>query len=139
LSTDTKYNEFRVRFSPDGHWILYTSNETGRNEIYVQTFPASDSKWQVSVQGAQYGNWRKDGKEILFDSLDGTMMAVDVSLGKTFAVGLPHKLFDIPGQIVAGRYAVTSDGQRFLLSLPAQTNDRASLVAVMNWTGDLKK
>jgi eukaryotic-like serine/threonine-protein kinase len=134
-----KFNDFRVRFSPDGKWILYASNETGRTEIYVQTFPPSGGKWQVSVAGGNYGYWKSDGREIIFDAPNGKMMAVDVKLGKTFEAGVPHVLFDIPGTISGGRFVVSSDAQRFLLPFVPQSNERPTITAVLNWTADIKK
>jgi dipeptidyl aminopeptidase/acylaminoacyl peptidase len=134
-----KFDEFRTRFSPDGHWIVYTSSETNRNEIYVQTFPVSGGKWQVSVNGGSEALWRGDGKEIFFNSLDGKMMAVDVKLGSTFEAGVPHELFQIPGTIAGTRFVVASDGQRFLLPLTAKGTERPRLTAVLNWISDIKK
>jgi serine/threonine protein kinase/Tol biopolymer transport system component len=134
-----KFDELRTRFSPDGHWIVYTSNETGRQEIYVQTFPVSGGKWQVSVNGGIEALWRGDGKEIFFNSLDGKMMAVDVKLSSTFEAGVPHELFQIPGAIAGTRFVVASDGQRFLLPLTAKATERPRLTAVLNWTSDIKK
>jgi serine/threonine protein kinase len=134
-----KYNQFRSRFSPDGRFVLYTSDETGRQEVYVQPFPSSGGKWQVSVNGAVDGYWRHDGKEIVFNSIDGQMMAVDVKLGTTFEAGVPHVLFKIPGTIVAQRFVVASDAQRFLLPFAARAGGRQTLAAVLNWTADIKK
>jgi hypothetical protein len=128
-----------VRFSPDGHWMLYTSNETGRQETYVQTFPPSGGKWQVSVQGGNFGYWKNDGKEIIFDSSDGKMMAADVKLGTTFEAAVPRTLFEVPGTIVGGQFALTADAQRFLLPLAPPTTERPSLTTVLNWTADIKK
>jgi Tol biopolymer transport system component len=113
-----KFTQQRAKFFPDGHWILYTTQETGRTEIYVQTFPSSGGKWQISVAGGQYAYWRGDGKEIIFDSPDGEIMAVDVKLGKTLEAGVPHELFQLP----------TVNGSRFIVSRerPALSVCRAS-------------
>lgn len=134
-----KYTEFRPRFSPDGRWMLYTSNETGRNEIYVQAFPPSGGKWQVSVNGANTGHWRSDGKEIVFEALDRKIMGVDVKLGATFEAGIPHPLFEVPTAIVGSRLAMTADGQRFLVPLPSKSDESAALRVVLNWPADIKK
>jgi serine/threonine protein kinase len=134
-----KFNDFRVRFSPDGKWMLYTSDETGRYEIYVQTFPPSGGKWQVSVTGGNYGHWRSDGKEIIFDAPNGKMMAVDVKLGQTFEAGVPHALFDLPGGIPGNRFVVTPDAQRFLLPLSPLSGERPAITAVLNWAAEIKK
>jgi eukaryotic-like serine/threonine-protein kinase len=132
-----KYNERRPRFSPDGRWILYSSNETGREEIYVQAFPPSGGKWQVSVNGAAVGYWKRDGREIIFDSLDRKIMAVDVKLGTTFEAGIPRPLFELPATIVGGRFAMTADGQRFLIPLPSRTDETAAIRVVLNWPADI--
>jgi Tol biopolymer transport system component len=134
-----KYTEYRPRYSPDGRWMLYVSNETGRNEVYVQAFPPSGGKWQVSVNGANVGHWRKDGREIVFESLDRRVMAVDVKLGTTFEAGLPHELFQVPANVVGGRLAMSADGQRFLVPLPTSSDERVALRAVLNWPAGIKR
>jgi serine/threonine protein kinase/Tol biopolymer transport system component len=134
-----KYWELRGKFSPDGHWLLYTSNETGRSEIYVQAFPPSGGKWQVSVNGGESGYWRRDGKEIIFTTVDRKIMAVDVKLGATFEAGVPRELFQFSGNRVANRIVVTADAQRFLLPMAAQSGERPAITVVENWTADIKK
>jgi dipeptidyl aminopeptidase/acylaminoacyl peptidase len=134
-----KYLEYRGKFSPDGHWLLYTSNETGREEIYVQAFPPSGGKWQVSVNGGASGYWRRDGKEIIFTTTERKIMAVDVKLGATFEAGVPHELFQFSGNRVANRIVVSADAQRFLLPMAAQSGDRPAITVVENWTADVKR
>lgn len=134
-----KFNEYRTRLSPDGKWLLYTSNETGRDEIYVRAFPPSGGKWQVSVDGGNFAYWRRDGKEIVFDSIDRKIMAVDVKLGEIFEAGVPRPLFSIPGGIVGLRFAMTADAQRFLVPLAPQSGERPSIRTVLNWSAGLKK
>jgi len=133
-----KFSDQRAQFSPNGRWILYTSTETGRGEIYAETFPPSGRKWQVSTNGANYGHWRRDGKEIVFDSIDGKLMAVDVKLDANFDAGVPHQLFQIPGTIIGGRFTVSSDAQRFLFPLAAQSGDRPAITVVLNWPASIK-
>ena len=135
----SKFNDYRTRFSPDGRWFVYTSDETGRPEIYVQTFPLSGGKWQVSVNGGVEAVWRGDGKEIFFDSPDGKIMAVDVNLGASFEAGVPHQLFQLPSPIIGTRFVATTDGKRFLVPLAAKSTERPKLTAVLNWTADIKK
>jgi Tol biopolymer transport system component len=135
-----KFSENAAKFSPDGRWILYVSNETGRNEVYVQAFPPSGAKWQVSVNGSERAIWPRNGKEIIFASADGKIMAVDVKLGATFEAGIPHELFQIPGGgFVGNRFASSADGQRFLIPLSPQSGDRPNLTTILNWTADIKK
>jgi len=137
LSEDDKING--ARFSPDHHWFLYTSFETGRAEINVQTFPPSGQKWRVSVGGGESGFWKNDGKEIVFQALDGKMMAVEVNPGQTFTAGVPRELFQIPGKIAGGRFAVTPDAQRFLIPIEQQPADRATLTTVINWRAGINR
>lgn len=132
------FQYIRAKFSPDGRWVAYTSNETGRNEIYVQTFPPSGGKWQVSIDGGEYVYWRRDGKELIVGTIDRRILAVDVKLSTTFEAGVPRKLFDIPGTMAGVRFAITADGQRFLVPLIPQTN-RPTLTTVLNWTADIKR
>ena len=80
----TPFKETQARFSPNGRWVAYVSNESGRNEVYVQTFPASGGKWPVSTKGGTSPLWRGDGKELFYDSGDGKLMAVEVKTGGTF-------------------------------------------------------
>jgi eukaryotic-like serine/threonine-protein kinase len=136
-----KFTQQGARLSPDGRWMLYGSDESGRLEIYVQAFPPSGGKWQVSVDGASatVGNWRGDGREIVFQAVDGKMMAVDVKLGATFEAGIPRALFQVPGPVIGNRFAMSSDAQRFLFPLAPQTGDRAALTTVLNWASDIKK
>ena len=83
--------------------------------------------------------WRRDGKEILFDSADGKMMAVEVKLNPSFQAGVPRELFKIPGAIVNNRFAIAGDAPRFLLPLTPQSSDRPTITTVLNWTADIKK
>jgi Tol biopolymer transport system component len=91
----TEFNELQARFSPDGKWVAYSSDESGAREIYVQTFPASSGKWRVSANGGSQPSWRRDGKELYYISGDRKLMAVDVKLESKFEAGVPQKLFDI--------------------------------------------
>src|SRR5438270_1026987 len=112
----------------DGKWIAYQSNESGRFEIYVQPFPGPGGKFQISSNGGTQPRWNKNGKEIFYVSLDSKMMAAPVKLspdGQSLETGTPAALF--PVRIVDGpsggvnkqQYAVSSDGQRFLVNLAA--------------------
>jgi dipeptidyl aminopeptidase/acylaminoacyl peptidase len=90
----TNFIEVTPSFSPDGKWLAYANNETGRMEVYIQPFPSGAGRWQVSTAGGVTPNWRKDGKELFFFSTDGQIMAVDVSQnGASLQLGAPHALF----------------------------------------------
>ena len=133
-----KFQSIRAKFSPDGRWFAYASSESGRNEIYVQTFPPTGGKSQLSVNGGEYVYWRRDGKELIFGTADRKIMAVDVKLGTSFEPGVPRQLFEIPQTMAGVRFAISSDAQRFLIPLFSETN-RPTLTTVLNWTADIKK
>ncbi|MGI8783130.1 MAG: protein kinase domain-containing protein [Acidobacteriota bacterium] len=123
------------QLSTDGKWLVYTSNETGRDEVYVQTFPQPSGKWQVSTAGGTDPQWRRDGRELFF--LDGRrMMAVDLKSDSSgFHAEIPRSLFDItaPYLAVRNRYVVRADGQRFLFVMPASERSYSSITVVLNW------
>jgi dipeptidyl aminopeptidase/acylaminoacyl peptidase len=131
------YMENAAKFSPDGRWFLYISNENGRNEAYVQSFPPTGSKFQISTNGALRANWPAKAKEIIVLTPDMKMMTVDVKLGPKLEVGLPRELFQVTGSIVGNRIAVSPDAQRFLIPLSAESSDH-NLTAIINWSADSK-
>jgi Tol biopolymer transport system component len=138
----TQFNEGEGAFSPDGRWVAYVSNESGRNEIYVQAFPLSGAKFQISTGGETEPTWRNDGSELFYRSSDGNLMAVPVKSGATFAAGVPKSLF--PVRVAAGgvgrhNYAVSNDGQRFLVAGGAGGEKSVPLTVVLNWQAGLKK
>jgi serine/threonine protein kinase len=105
-------------FSPDGHWIAYVSNESGSYEVFVQSMPIGHGKWQISAHGGAQPIWRRDGKELFYKSADNQIVAVPVKIGVTFEAGLPKELFHVNSHglnYVWHHYAVSSDGQRFLV------------------------
>jgi eukaryotic-like serine/threonine-protein kinase len=132
--------EMHGNFSPDGRLVSYTSNESGRFEVYVQTVPRTEKKWSVSTNGGYEPRWRADGREIYYLSEDRKLMAVPVGVGPSF--GIPKPLFQTsvrPG-ITAYRthYVPSRDGQRFLINVV--TDAAASpITVVVNWTTLLKK
>jgi Tol biopolymer transport system component len=142
---NTKFNEQQGQFSPDGHWIAYVSDESGRPEIHVQPFPlpsGGGSKIQISRDGANQPRWRRDGKELFYLSLDGKMMAVDVASGLEFKAGVPKVLFQAPilnddAALNLFHWDVTADGKRFLVdTVPASSEP---LIVVLNWSAAAKK
>jgi Tol biopolymer transport system component len=116
-------NEGGGRFSPDGKWLAYNSNETGVSQIYVRAFPppasGSREKWQISQNGGTEVRWRGDGRELFWVTQDGKVFAADVEFASgRIRSGAPHELFGAPiYTATAGSYDVTPDGQRFLLLL----------------------
>jgi Tol biopolymer transport system component len=138
----TPFREIKQRFSPDGRWLAYMSIETGAFETYVQPFPTTGAKWQVSTRGGSMPQWRGDGKELFYHSHDGKQMAVEVKGGKTFEVGLPQTLFNLRTiRLISGtNYSVTKDGQRFLfITRPQQASEELQYVVVTNWAAEVKK
>ena len=138
----TKFNESDSQISPDGKWLAYTSDESGRPEIYVQSFPSPGNKLQISTAGGVTPAWRKDGKELFYVSPDKKIMLVTINADSTFEPSIPKVLFQT--QITANiesrnHYVVTADGQRFLVNTPLKEIATAPINVVVNWTASLKK
>ncbi len=138
----TPFDEEQGHFSPDGRWIAYASNESSVQQVYVQPFPATGAKFQVSKNGGQYPKWRRDGRELFFLAPDRKLMAIDVRAtgGASFEVGNPKALFQTRIEGAATRYTVTRDGQRFLV--PTATVDQAAstpATVVINWAAGVKR
>jgi Tol biopolymer transport system component len=131
----TAFSEDNGTFAPDTKWIAYVSNESGRDEVYVQPFPATGAKFRVSRDGGTYPMWRGDGRELFFVSLDGTMMAASINTGSGIEPGIPQALFPSGITLTGNRrqYAVTKDGQRFLLNVPLGRSTPTPLTVVVNW------
>jgi len=133
--------EMHGNFSPDGHFIAYTSNESRKFEVYVETFPRSDRKWTVSTNGGYEPRWRGDGREIYYLSEDRKLMAVPVGAGPSF--GVPKPLFQtgVPGGVTTNRthYVPTRDGQRFLVNTQTRDVPPNPITVVLNWTAALNK
>jgi Tol biopolymer transport system component/predicted Ser/Thr protein kinase len=139
----TPFNEAVPRFSPDGHWLAYVSNESGRNEIYVQPYPGPGGKWQISTEGGTEPAWNPNGRELFYRSGD-KMMAVDIATQPSFTVGRPRMLFEGNYQLTPGafsNYDVSPDGQRFLMLKPAEQTQAAptQINVVLNWFEELKQ
>jgi eukaryotic-like serine/threonine-protein kinase len=138
----TPFEEREGQFSPDGKWIAYESNESGRFEIYVQPFPGPAGKFQISTNGGAQPRWNKNGKEIFYVSLDSKMMTVPVKLspdGDSLETGTPAALFPVriaygplPGPFKQ-QYAVSSDGQRFLVNIAADEGATSPITIIYNW------
>jgi Tol biopolymer transport system component/tRNA A-37 threonylcarbamoyl transferase component Bud32 len=140
LMQSTAFDEASAKFSPDGRFVAYVSNESGRHEIYVQPFPPSGAKWQVSYGGGVYPLWRGDGKELFYMTNDGKVMSAQVNSEAPFQPAAPQQLFQSNVKFVPGRpYAVSPDGQRFLINTPAEANNPAPMIIVLNWTATLKQ
>jgi Tol biopolymer transport system component len=124
--------------SPDGKFFAYTSDETGRSEVYVQRFPPSGGKWQISRDGGDQPLWRADGKELFFLSSDRKLVSVALSLGDDAQVGAPKTLFPIrvPANGISdnrSQYIPAPDGNRFLVLATAEERQEQPAVVVLNW------
>jgi Tol biopolymer transport system component len=137
---DGPFNELRPSFSPDGNWIAYQSNESGRPEIYVRPFPGPGGKWQVSSSGGVEPEWSADGREILYVSIASKLVSVPVSVGATFTAGQPKELFEAHLQpiLLRNRWLATRDDARFLLLEPEGAARALPMTVVLNWPEALK-
>ena len=138
----TPANETAARFSPDGRYVAYLSDESGRNEIYVQPFPGPGGKYQISTEGGKEMVWGADG-EIYYRN-GNKMMAVPVKTQPSFELGKPQLLFEAPYQqstVNGALYDVSRDGQRFLMLKPVASEAAAAtqITVVQNWFEELKQ
>jgi serine/threonine protein kinase len=137
----TNFLDVTPSFSPDGKWLAYANDETGRLEVYIQPFPSGAGRWQVSTAGGARPTWRKDGKELYFFSTDQQLMAVDIQQnGASLQLGAPHALFKattVSGSV--GTYTASADGKKFVMNtVPPQTTSEP-LTLITNWPADLKQ
>jgi Tol biopolymer transport system component len=136
----TEFNEGQGHFSPDGHWMAYVSDESGRSEVYVQAFPSSGGKWQISTDGGTFPSWRGDGKELFYMSLDQKLMSVEVQANSSLQAGKPRALFEAHFfNVPITPHTVSSDGRRFLITTPLEETSASPLIVVLNWTAELKE
>jgi Tol biopolymer transport system component len=140
----TNSRELRATFSPDGRWIAYQSDESGRDEIYIRPFPGPGGKWQVSIAGGTRPRWRGDGKEIFFVGTDFRIMSANVTAGvSTVQIDSVKPLFDMgyapTGSPIRDLYDVSRDGQHFLMDSPEANEVSIPLTLVINWPEEVKK
>ena len=137
-----------AKFSPNGRYVAYTSRETGRQEVYVQTFPQRTGKWQISTSGGTQPMWRRDGKELFYlapgdNASEFKMMSVAVDSGSAaFEAGIPKQLFQaqlVPLWLWRNSYVPSPDGQRFLMIVPAGQAKPEPITVVVNWPALLNK
>jgi len=134
-------NESHSAVSPDGRYFSYSSDETGRSEVYVQSFPPGGGKWQVSTGGGDQALWRRDGKELFYLAADGQLMAVPVSTSPTFSAGSPQALFDAAtGEMtpsgIRNFYLPSPDGSKFLVLTYARTAKTNAIHVVLDWKAE---
>jgi len=136
-------NENEPRFSPDGRWLAYLSDESGRYEIYVQPYPGPGGKWQISTEGGTEPVWNPNGRELFYRNGD-KMMAVDISTQPGFAASTPRMLFEGRYEqppVPVHNFDVSPDGQHFLMLKPVDQEQAAptQINVVLNWFEELKR
>jgi hypothetical protein len=142
LLLQEKCGEDMAQISPDGKWLAYQSDESGRYEVYVRSFPDVENggRWQVSTDGGIFLLWSPNGRELFYRSPDA-IMAVSVETKPTFKRGTPQSLF--PNRYI-GQFDISSDGKRFLMLKPAadekfKAEASQKIVVVVNWLEELKR
>ena len=143
---DSKFNVFDAEISPDGRWIAYDSDESGRLEVYVRPFPAVDGgRWQISAEGGGSPFWARSGRELFFRNATNRMVAVPIPAGAGFAFGKAETLLDFTPYVnirSTGRtYDISPDGKRFLAIKPVVSNSspaHPSIVVVSHWFDEVK-
>jgi Tol biopolymer transport system component len=135
----TPASEWDAAFSPDGKWVAYLSDESGKIELFVVPFPGPGGKWQISSGGAQYGFWVGDGHEIAYATPQQKLIGVQVNAkGANLEIGASHTLFG--GQsLPADRGAISPDGHRYLAPVPLEEATASPLTLVTNWQAELKR
>jgi len=133
----TPADEYAARFSPDGRWIAYTSDESGREEVYIQGFPLNGNKRQISHQGGSWPEWRRDGNELFYISADRQVMAAALADKNTLTFAAPKALFPASRGRLTG-FAVTADGQRFLMNVLNEERQSSPVTVVINWTAGIR-
>jgi serine/threonine-protein kinase len=143
---DSKFHQTEAVFSPDGRWFAYSSNESGRPEIYVSPFPGPGGKWQISATGGNWPCWSRDGSTIYYRSTDDTMTAVSVQYGDGgFTAGNPERLFDASGYIADffGSYDLAPDAKQFVMLQASGTEEgapnRSQVDFVLNWFEQIER
>jgi len=138
----TPSNESAPMFAPDGRWLAYASDETGRKEIYVRPFPGPGGKYQISTEGGTEPVWARSGRELFYRNGD-KMMAVAVETKPVFAAAKPRLLFEAPYEpalyTFLADYDVSPDGKRFLMVKASEGESVAQINVVLNWSDELRR
>jgi dipeptidyl aminopeptidase/acylaminoacyl peptidase len=148
LPFNTPFNETQGKVSPDSRWIAYVTDESGKDEVWVASFPSGEIRRQVSVGGGSSPEWGEDGKEILYVSVDKRFMASRLSAERTDVdVSSPRALFQVKEMLEFDRlvfptsnaYVAASNGQRFLVAIRARDPNAPPITIVVNWTAMLHR
>jgi eukaryotic-like serine/threonine-protein kinase len=132
----TSFAEGHPRFSPDGRWIAYESDESGDPEVYVALTEGGGEKQRLSTAGGRLPRWRRDGREMYYVAPDGFLMAVPITPGARLGASTPVPLFHL--EMGIEDYDTGSDGSRFLVSTPAEKNPESPIRVIVNWPAALK-
>ena len=133
--------EFYPALSPDGRWLAYASNESGKSEVYVRPFPETASaKWQVSTAGGVEPAWSSTGRELLYINAKGDMVSAEIPPGATFSVGRQRALFSTSQFVTGGpvpSYSLSPDNKRFIVLREGEAGQPGELIVAENWTRQL--
>jgi Tol biopolymer transport system component len=141
---ETPFMERDAKFSPDGRWLAYVSDESGRFEVYVRSFEKGEGTWQVSTEGGLHPTWSRNSPELFFRNGD-TMMVVDYSVtDEAFRAAPPRELFTVPtlDDLTHSTYDVTADGERFIVLLPEEHDASSAAdhaILVLNWFDEVRR
>jgi hypothetical protein len=135
----SEYVEGDGTLSPDGKWLAYTSNESGSWDVYVQPYPSLDHKWRISPDGGSRPQWRRDSRELFYVGPDQQLMAVPVTADASFTAGAPVPLFPmriipLPPTQPRQQYAVSANGERFLVNTVLEPASPTPVTIVLNWS-----
>ena len=137
---ETRFEEWGATFSPDGRWLAYGSDESGRDEVYITRLPGAEGKWQVSVDGGSRPCWNPNGRELFFESR-GALLGVEAQTDPSVVLGTPEILFDDDnsGIILWRGYDVASDGERFVvIHREGEEEVTRGITVVENWYAEFK-
>ncbi len=143
----TPANEDSGRISPDVKWLAFTSDESGKSEVFITSFPTPGRKWQISTNGGFQPQWRGDGKELFYQGADNKLMSVAITPGPAFDAGVPRELFPMPAGVGSSpnpsrstaAYLVAADGKRFLVNVEVAKPIPQPIQVVLNWTAVLRR
>jgi Tol biopolymer transport system component len=141
----TEHSERNARFSPDGKWIAYTSDESGQLDVYIQAFGNHGGKWRVSSNGGRMPSWSKDGKDLFYVTGETQFMSVPIESEPAFKIGTPVPMFQIQmaetGITAENRteYAISVDGNRFLINKKIEEEVSTPITIITNWTLNLPR
>jgi eukaryotic-like serine/threonine-protein kinase len=139
----TPFNEMQGRLLPDGHWMAYTSDESGSLEVHVRPFPAGAEHWVVSTNGGSEPTWRGDGKELFYLGADRMLMSISIAGGPRLEADVPKPLFETNVGAInpdfRRQYAASRDGNRFLVNTMSKDASSPPIIVVLNWTTALNK